>query len=175
MRKDVECTQFGILKGKWRILKSGVCVYGVDKVDKIWLTCCALHNLLLDIDRLSNQWKDGVLVSDQDGELGQMDFNGLRVSIPNSIARLSTNLDPHNYDLSNMGPGEDVVGKIARGDSGEKEEEEEIELGQMTPVNSLSLVFFQCKLIVHFTIMFACNLIKWPKIGKGKGSTEQSY
>ena len=74
--------------------------------------------------------------------MGHMDFNGLRVSIPNSIARLSTNLDPHNYDLSNMGPGEDVVGKIARGDSGEKEEEEEIELGQMTPVNSLSLVFF---------------------------------
>jgi hypothetical protein len=38
-----------------------------------------------------------------------------------------------------MGPGEDVVGEIYRGDSGE---EEEIELGQMTPVNSLLLVFF---------------------------------
>jgi hypothetical protein len=38
-----------------------------------------------------------------------------------------------------MGPGEDVVGKIYRGDI---REEEEIELGQMTPVNSLSLVFF---------------------------------
>jgi len=37
-------------------------------------------------------------------------------SIPNSIARLSTNLDPRNYDLSNMGPGEDVVGEIYHGD-----------------------------------------------------------
>ena len=85
MHKDVEYT-FGILKGRWRILKSGVCVYGVDKVDEIWLTCCALHNWLLDIDGLSNKWNDGVLVSDWEGELGQMDFNGLRVSIPNAIA-----------------------------------------------------------------------------------------
>ena len=64
-----------------------------------------------------------------------------------------------------MGPGEDVVGKIYRGDSGE---EEEIELGQMMPVNSLSLVFFQRQLIAHFTIMFACSLIMWPQNMKGK-------
>ena len=135
MRKDVECT-FGILKSRWRILKTGVRVYGVDKVDEIeiWLTYCALHNWLLDIDRISSQWKDVVLVSNWDGELGQMDFDGLYESIPNLIARLSTNLDSCNYNLSNMGPGEDVVGKIYRGDSGE---EEEIELSQMTPVNCI--------------------------------------
>jgi hypothetical protein len=87
MRKDVECT-FGILKGRWRILKMGVRVYGVNKVDDIWLTCCALHNWLLDIDGLSDQWNDGVLVSDWDGELGQMDFDGLGESIPiNSATR----------------------------------------------------------------------------------------
>ncbi len=49
------------------------------------------------------------------------------------------------------------------------DEEEEIELGQMTPVNSLSLVFVRRQLIVHFMIMFARNLIKWPKNRKGKG------
>jgi hypothetical protein len=93
---------------------------------------------LLDIDGISSQWKDGLLVSDWDGVLGQMDINGLHESIPNSIVQLSSILDPHNYNLSNMGPGEDVVGEIYHCDSGE---EEEIELGQMTPVNSLSLVF----------------------------------
>ncbi len=106
MRKDVECT-FGILKNRWRILKTGFRVYGDDKVDEIWLTYCALHNWLLDINGISSQWKDGVLVSNWDGELGQMDFDGLYESIPNSISRLSTNLDSRNYDLSNMGPGED--------------------------------------------------------------------
>ena len=44
MRKDVECT-FGILKGRWRILMTDDRVYGIDKVDEIWLTCCALHRL----------------------------------------------------------------------------------------------------------------------------------
>ena len=71
-----------------------------------------------------------------------------------------------------MGPREDVVGEIYCGDSGE---EEEIELGQMTPVNSLSLLFFRRQLVIHFTTLFAHNFIKWPKIGKGKGMTEQSY
>ena len=93
----------------------------------------------MGIDGISSQWDDGVLVSDWDGELGQMDFDGLCESIPNLIARLSTNLDPRNYNLSNMGPGEVIVGTIYHGDSGE---EEAIELGEMTPVNSLSLVFF---------------------------------
>ncbi len=85
MHKDVECT-FGILKGRWRFLKSGVCIYGVDKVDDIWLTCYALRNWLLDIDGLSGQRKDGVLVSNWDGKLGWMDFDGLRESISNLIA-----------------------------------------------------------------------------------------
>ena len=35
MRKDVECT-FGIMKGRWRILKTGIRVHGVDAVDKIY-------------------------------------------------------------------------------------------------------------------------------------------
>ena len=93
MRKDVECT-FGILKGRWRILKTGVRVYGVNKVDDLWMTCCALHNWLLEIDRISGRWEVGVLVSDWEGDLGRMDFDGLSQSIPNAIARLSTNLDP---------------------------------------------------------------------------------
>ena len=32
------------------------------------------------------EWKDGVLVIDWDGELGQMDSDGLHESNPNSIA-----------------------------------------------------------------------------------------
>ena len=35
MRKDVECT-FGIMKGRFRILKTGIRVHGVEVVDKIW-------------------------------------------------------------------------------------------------------------------------------------------
>jgi hypothetical protein len=91
MRKDVECT-FGILKGRLRILKSGVRLSGVVNVDKVWFTCCALHNWLLEIDRLNGQWRGGVLLNDWEGELVGLDFDGLPCSIPNAIARLSANL-----------------------------------------------------------------------------------
>ena len=74
-----------------------------------------------------------------------------RKSIPNSIERLSTNLDPCNYDISNMGPREDVVGEIYHGDRGgeeEEEEEEDMEHGQlMKPVNSMSLLYFRRQLV----------------------------
>ncbi|KAL7475023.1 hypothetical protein ACHAW6_000957 [Cyclotella cf. meneghiniana] len=56
IRKDVECT-FGILKGCWHILKSEVRLQGVDVVDKVRLTCCTLHNWLLNIDGLDTTWE----------------------------------------------------------------------------------------------------------------------
>ena len=43
MRKDVECT-FGILKGRFCVLKTGICLWGAMKVDNVWKTCCAVHN-----------------------------------------------------------------------------------------------------------------------------------
>ncbi len=70
-----------------------------------------------------------------------------------------------NYDLSNMGPGEDAVGEIYHGDRGE---EEEMEHGLTMPVNSMSLVYFRRQLVVHFLIMFARNLIKWQRNRSGK-------
>jgi hypothetical protein len=73
MRKDVECT-FGILKGRWCILKSGVCIWGVLKADDIWVTCCAMHNWLLDIDGFGSEWNDGFPISDWSGALGDLDY-----------------------------------------------------------------------------------------------------
>ena len=51
----MECT-FGILKGRYRILKSGVRLHGVPVADDIWMTCCALHNMLLSVDGLIEEW-----------------------------------------------------------------------------------------------------------------------
>jgi hypothetical protein len=76
IRKDVECT-FGILKGRWRILKTGVRLHGVDSCDKIWKTCCALHNMLLEIDGLDKAWQMGV-PSDWEGELGLFSGNDVK-------------------------------------------------------------------------------------------------
>jgi len=48
MRKDVECT-FGILKRRWQILMTGIRLHSSDSVTKVWKTCCALHNWLLEV------------------------------------------------------------------------------------------------------------------------------
>ena len=58
MRKDVECT-FGIMKGRFCILRYGIQLKSIEKCDKIWKTCCTLHNMLLFIDGLHKDWDKG--------------------------------------------------------------------------------------------------------------------
>ena len=55
MRKDVECT-FGILKQRFTILRNGIRLDKIKFCDEIWLTCCALHNILLKIDGYDTNW-----------------------------------------------------------------------------------------------------------------------
>ena len=58
MRKDAECF-FGILKGRFRILRYGFRFQKITLCDKLFLTCCSLHNLLLDKDGLDKNWETG--------------------------------------------------------------------------------------------------------------------
>ena len=168
MRKDVECT-FGILKGRWRILKTGIRTHDIDSVDKVWKTCCALHNWLLEIDGLDDEWIGGVRTSDWTGSMGEHDFEGVSSEIPNAIARLSTNLDPRNYDISGMGPGSDDIGV--------PNHQVHLDLGldsyvpgpsayvpgtEVRIVNQLGLGFFRQKLVDHFDILWRQNRIVWP-------------
>ena len=90
MRKDVECT-FGILKGRWRILKTGVRLHSIESVDMIWATCCALHNMLLEVDGLDTPW-DGMKIpsSEWDGELGNLDSSDLPLAICNETYRFTS-------------------------------------------------------------------------------------
>lgn len=90
LRKDVECT-FGILKGRWRILKSGIRLHGTSNPDKVFRTCCALHNLLLDVDGLNKEWNNGVpsdyatmTLVDDDEVAGAAD------DIPTALQRLAS-------------------------------------------------------------------------------------
>jgi hypothetical protein len=79
MRKDVECT-FGILKCRFAVLKRGITLHGIDSTDRIWLTCCALHNFLLEEDGLDLNW-DGNLEMELFGDGGrgndEADVSGL--------------------------------------------------------------------------------------------------
>ena len=45
VRKDVECF-FGILKGRFRILKLPILFRSRERIDNAFFTCCILHNML---------------------------------------------------------------------------------------------------------------------------------
>jgi hypothetical protein len=83
LRKDVECT-FGILKNRWRILKTGIRMHNTKVADNVWLMCCALHNMLLNVDGLSVGWQNGVPSYWQVKENGQFELSDM----PRAIRRL---------------------------------------------------------------------------------------
>ena len=156
MRKDVECT-FGILKGRWRVLKAGIRVHGTAASDMIWKTCCALHNMLLEVDGIAEDYS-----SDWLGEMGA--FNS--EDVPEAVRRLlnSTTTGFQLYDVSGMGAGED--GDEDEEDEDSEDEEEfkgsiEEEEGAIV-VRKMSMTDFRKRLIDHFDICFQRKEIAWP-------------
>jgi hypothetical protein len=156
MRKDVECA-FGILKGRFRILKTGVRTHGVEACDKIWRTCCALHNMLLEIDGLEEGWENGVS-SSWEGELGQHDAS------VSALARLLTPEQFATHDHSGMGVGTDApdqdeenVNASHKGLSYSAGDTQQVRV-----VRDLDFNFFRGRLVEHFDIMFQEGTVQWP-------------
>ena len=81
MRKDIECT-FGIMKQRFHVLKYGIRLHKISNSDKVWSTCCALHNMLLFIDGLDDGWDE--ITKDE---------IGLKIDIPFSMQRLNRHDD----------------------------------------------------------------------------------
>ena len=54
VRKDVECT-FGILKKRWRILEYGMQYRSAERNEKIFVVCCMLHNMMIDLETESDR------------------------------------------------------------------------------------------------------------------------
>ena len=71
--------------------------------DRIWLTCLALHNALLNVDGLSEQWQDGVRSN------YQLDSND--EDVPFAIRRLVSKNNEKVYDFAGNGYGNDVTGE----------------------------------------------------------------
>lgn len=168
MRKDVECT-FGILKGRWRVLKTGIRLHGTEPADKIWATCCALHNWLLEVDGLDEPW---------DGQLGNIDTDDLS-SVPFALRRLASPSAVRNFDLSGMGPGRDRESSDGNGGDGEGVGASYGGGGGVGDgdgngtrlVRKMSLATFRSKLVEHFHIKWQCHEIKWPE----RRGTRQPY
>ena len=162
MRKDVECT-FGILKGRWRILKTGIRLFGFRKADQIWLTCCALHNFLLEDDGLSKRWKKGVnlLRSDYTGNHGWHECEDAIKHIPLIFRRVAGG-PQCDFDMSKAVPRDqdvcdDVVETVLLPTLQDRRE-------NCTHIATLTRDVFRLILVEHWHYLFKRDdaSIKWP-------------
>jgi hypothetical protein len=170
LRKDVECT-FGILKGRGRVLKTGICCHNTEVADNMWMTCCALHNLLLDVDGLSHKWSDGVASSfeNEDGQFQDID-------IPSAIRRLvdPTGKEGHRlrvFDSSRFGLRD---ADSRRDDDQDNKDIQNVNLNGSellklplvrsgASVSSINFHQFRAMLIDNFNIGFHKKELKWPR------------
>jgi hypothetical protein len=67
VRKDVECA-FGVLKGRFRILKLPIQLHDKKKIDDVFFTCVGLHNMIHDWDDRAFNFAgpDGMFVDEED-------------------------------------------------------------------------------------------------------------
>jgi hypothetical protein len=147
------------LKGRWRILKTGIRLHGVEVADKIWKTCCALHNMLLEVDGLDVEWSGGIGMHDE----GDVE-NYLH---PFALDRLQRNFngdDVQNYDASNMGPGDDVDYEDVFDEPNEEEaQDDHYESSQVLQyVWHMTMQYFRKKLVAHFDILWSQHRLVWP-------------
>jgi hypothetical protein len=171
LRKDVECT-FGILKGRWRILKTGIRLHNTAASDKIWLTCCALHNMLLVVDGLSTGWRSGIR-SHWESAGGNFDVANMPAAIQRLINPHGTNVcGLQTYDRTKFGY-RSVEEEVEQ--ENEEEDHNSINIsvdddviiqqeqqGTAISVNSLSLLKFRSMLIDHFNVAFHEENVVWP-------------
>jgi hypothetical protein len=110
-----------------------------------------------------------MVVSDWEGELACLDWEGVKADIPNALAHLLVNQNARNYDSSGVGPGDDIIGESRSLLMRELEDDvictNQISLGEdhVRSVQTLSLAVFQQLLVNHFAILFSQNKIVWPK------------
>jgi DDE superfamily endonuclease len=164
-RKDAECT-FGILKGRFRVLKTGIRLDGPVAADRVWLTCCALHNFLLEEDGLE-EWN---------GELGMNEVGDMAYA-PFALSRLN------EEDFSSFGSRQHEKEAQSRQQWEEQDQlinEENDEQDNVVPgiiryndqgaivVNSLGYQDFRNRLVEHFDILYRQCRVRWPQRQQGQ-------
>jgi len=87
LRKDVECCN-GKLKARWRILQSGCRFHSAETCDDVFLTCCAMHNWILQEDGLDANFTESIPLTE-----------AYKSSFPELFTTLATELSVAMADL----------------------------------------------------------------------------
>ena len=155
MRKDVECL-FGIMKGRFCILRHGFRFHNIVNCDKLWLSCCALHNMLLEVDGLYKGWESGI---PSDWETMYHNSRGKNINhnitTPFAITRLNREFETEattSEDNCGMDSHSDFLNKC-----------EKYAVNGKRVVSKMPLLLFRQCLVNHFQIRFERRDITWPK------------
>ena len=140
MRKDAECF-FGILKGRFRILRYGMRFQKISLCDKLFLTCCSLHNLLLVKDGLDKNWETDRI----DKEIQQTPF---------AIQKLNRSIRVQNEKRFNR--RRNCADHIS-------DQCKKYTIQNKRVVHKMPLSLFQLCLVNHFDIRFKQKTIVWPQ------------
>lgn len=132
-------------------------MHGIVAADNIWFTCCALHNMLLNVDGLDSRWKKGVK-SPFEGELGWHAPGDVETYAPLIFRRVRNNFIDNNIrslDVTNI-PKCDTIYT----DLGENDEE----IKEKTNYNILKITnnLFRDKLVTNFHKRWENKDIVWP-------------
>jgi hypothetical protein len=133
-RKDVECT-FGIMKGRFLVFNSPIRFHGIDIIDKIWLTCCALHNMLLESNQRNNRDNNDNVQNYLDLPDPEIHDIQYRIVTPNEFA------DDEEFADATYPNG----------------------CGITIPIKSLNMNTFRSRLVRHFTICKINGLATWDE------------
>ena len=156
MRKDIECA-FGILKGRFRILKYGMRFHKVEHCDMLFKTLCALHNLLIKEDRLDTNWM-GFKESLQEDQVSRNKF-------PSMLLRL------HSLYVENCNT---IPNRPYSQPEWKRKLERRKEL--FTDNNKRAVrkmpqsLFIEC-LVEHFNICYENGEIVWPRRTRSDNNT----
>jgi hypothetical protein len=126
--------------------------------DKIWKTCCALHNMLLEVDGLDVEWNGEIGLHNESDVLNYLDNFALQ-------HLQSSNIDVRLYDASDMGPGDDLgIDCTDQEPPNDNIHDTIYELGgaMMRCVKNMSMEYFHKKLVHHFDIKFTQHAFVWP-------------
>ena len=138
IHSDLECPT----RKRHLSAKTGIRLQSFKAVDDIWFTCCALHNYLLEVDGLHQQWTKGI-PSEYEKQLGQHDnIDTVRHLHPEIFRRLE---NPLVYDSTLP------VNNYCHGD-----ESDDLSLLDITFESMRS------KLVDHFHYRWLQKDIKWP-------------
>jgi len=148
------------------VRKTGIRVEGSHVADSTWMTCCSLHNWLLDLDGLSGEWEGELGLNEVDDFVNLAPFAVQRMANP-EIHSFGSREHEREAELANV-----LRGRRAPEHSSDADSEEASNASNRpvidnadgrTDINSLSCIEFRNRLTVHFDMLHRQHRMRWPK------------